>query len=79
MLKVINCPNCGERITFSAKKDDVDHTGRYPTPIYVKHMDPSCNKWCTVYFDSKMRVSLTFKGKEDTGDKWEFVKDVESN
>ncbi|MBD3352844.1 MAG: hypothetical protein GF364_15270 [Candidatus Lokiarchaeota archaeon] len=60
------------------KHEDIDHSGRYPAPIYVKHMNHECNKWCTVYFDSKMRVSLAFSGKEDKAKKWSFVKEIES-
>jgi hypothetical protein len=78
MLKVTNCPLCSKLVKFNIQKEDVDHSGRYPAPVYLKHNDPKCGQWITVYFDSQMRVSLTFKGKEEVAKKWKFVKELTS-
>lgn len=78
MLKVTNCPCCKKLVKFSIEKEDIDHSGKYPAPVYLKHNDTDCEQWITVYFDSQMRVSLSFKGKEENAKKWKFVKELSS-
>ncbi|MHA1339483.1 MAG: hypothetical protein ACTSRZ_05020 [Promethearchaeota archaeon] len=76
MLKITECPHCGKLVKFSICKEDIDHSGRYPAPIFIQHREPYCGKWITVYFDSKMRVTNAFKNKEERAYKWNFVKEI---
>jgi len=78
MLKITVCPHCGKYIKFLIHEEDIDHSTRYPAPIFLRHNSPDCGKWLTIYFDSKMRVSNAFKDKEQTVNKWKFVKEIHS-
>lgn len=50
------CPYCKKKIVFMIEKTDIDTTF-YPSPVYIIHKDPSCNKLSTFYVDSLLRVS----------------------
>lgn len=76
-LKVLYCPHCKEKVHIQIQKSDIDLSGRLPAPLYVLHSFKGCKKHITVYFDSNLRVSLAFKGTEDSS-KWKFVKTIES-
>lgn len=75
VLKVIFCPHCNKKMQFNVKKEDLDFSGRLPTPIYVKH--DICGQFSTLYLDSKLRVSRYHKGKQDCSN-WKFVKNINS-
>ena len=62
---------------FYVKEDEIDLSGRFPAPLYVKHNNNKCNGMSTVYFDSELRVSLIYKGLEDCS-KWKFVNKITS-
>lgn len=77
-LKVAICPHCNKTMSFKVHKDDIDHTGRYPVPIYVLHSDGKCDKYSTAYFDSVMHLTMVVKDKQD-GSKWSFVKEISTS
>ena len=63
---------------FFVNEDEIDLSGRFPAPLYVKHDDDTCNGFSTAYFDSQLRLSLIFKGLEDCS-KWKFVNKIKSS
>ncbi len=77
VLKVYVCPHCQNQIRFKIDTNDIDHTFRYPAPIYIKHANGKCNKTSTCYLDSELRISLFIKEKENTS-KWAFCKEIKS-
>ena len=50
------CPHCNQKIVFKIEKEDID-SSQYPAPVYIHHIDESCNKISTFFVDSLLRVS----------------------
>ena len=55
-IRYNSCPHCNKRIIFKIEMENIDTT-LYPAPIYLKHVEKSCNKVSTFYVDSKLQVS----------------------
>ena len=76
-LRFNYCPHCHGKIIFNLNETDID-SSQFPAPVYIHHVDESCNKISTFYVDSNLRVSYKEleKKKSMTGSEIKTVKTI---